>query len=110
LLAELPYRIVIFPSRKSPLTTANLWVSVTGTLGETSQISVPHGFLEFVFHVIFTNKNFKFEIDSLFSIFQHKNLGLLTSMRVGHDNFGASSKFLIEHIVARNEVTGHTFK
>ncbi|XP_059486887.1 DENN domain-containing protein 5B isoform X2 [Neocloeon triangulifer] len=87
---KLPYRIVIFPSRKSPLTTANIWVSVTGTLGETSQIAVPHGFLEFVFH--------------------HKNLGLLTSMRVGHDNYGASPKFLIEHIVARNEVTGHTFK
>lgn len=98
---------MIFPSRKSPLTTANLWVSVTGTLGETSQISVPHGFLEFVFHV--SNK-WCIVATVIQFLIQHKNLGLLTSMRVGHDNYGASAKFLIEHVVARNEVTGHTFK
>lgn len=31
-------------------------------------------------------------------------------MRIGHDNSGASTKWMVEHVVVRNEVTGHTFK
>lgn len=34
----------------------------------------------------------------------------MTTMRIGHDNTGPSNKWLIEHVVMRNEVTGHTFK
>lgn len=39
---------------------------------------------------------------------QHKNLGLLTSLRIGHD--GGAAKWMVEHVVVRNEVTGHTYK
>ena len=41
---------------------------------------------------------------------QYKNLGLLTTMRLGHDNTGPNNKWLVEHVVMRNEVTGHTYK
>jgi len=41
---------------------------------------------------------------------QYKNLGLLTTMRIGHDNSGPSHKWLVEQVVMRNEVTGHTYK
>lgn len=34
----------------------------------------------------------------------------MTTMRIGHDNAGTSNKWLIEHVVMRNEVTGHTYK
>lgn len=41
---------------------------------------------------------------------QHKNLGVLSTLRIGHDNTGLSPKWMVEHVVVRNEVTGHTFK
>lgn len=41
---------------------------------------------------------------------QHKNLGILTTLRIGHDNAGPSAKWLVEHVVVRNEVSGHTYK
>ncbi|KAK7085845.1 DENN domain-containing protein 5B, partial [Halocaridina rubra] len=87
-----PYRVVIFPSRKSSgaTTSANAWVSIGGTLGQTNNIPVPRGQVELVF--------------------QHKNLGLLTTLRVGHDNTGMSPKWMVEHVLVRNEVTGHTWK
>ncbi|XP_058466909.1 DENN domain-containing protein 5B isoform X2 [Malaya genurostris] len=89
---KLPYRVVIFPSKKgsAATTSSNVWIAISGTLGETQQISVPRHSLEFVFH--------------------HKTLGILTSLRIGHDDTGMSSKWLVEHVVVRNEVTGHTYK
>ncbi|XP_063223946.1 DENN domain-containing protein 5B isoform X2 [Bacillus rossius redtenbacheri] len=89
---KLPYRVVIFPSRKASAatTTANAWVAISGTLGETSPVPIPRGAQEFVFH--------------------HKNLGILTTLRVGHDNSGLSPKWMVEHVIVRNEVTGHTYK
>lgn len=41
---------------------------------------------------------------------QNKNLGVLTTMRIGHDNAGMSPKWMVEHILVRNEVTGHTYR
>ncbi|XP_058055954.1 DENN domain-containing protein 5A [Anopheles bellator] len=89
---KLPYRVVVFPSKKSSAatTSANVWIAISGSLGETQIINVPRHSLEFVFH--------------------HKTLGILTSLRVGHDDTGMSSKWLVEHVVVRNEVTGHTYK
>ncbi|XP_043648043.1 DENN domain-containing protein 5B isoform X1 [Drosophila teissieri] len=89
---KLPYRVVIFPSRKygSYHTSSNVWIMVSGTMNETQRVPVPKGSLEFIFH--------------------YKNLGLLTTMRIGHDNSGPSHKWLVEQVVMRNEVTGHTYK
>ncbi|KAH6924862.1 hypothetical protein HPB50_025760 [Hyalomma asiaticum] len=89
---EMPYRVVVFPSRKlsASTTSANAWVSISGTMGTTGLIPVPKQSLEFVYH--------------------HKNLGLLTTLRIGHDNAGLSPKWMIEHVVVRNDVTGHTYK
>lgn len=49
----LPYRVAIFPSHKTNAasTSANCWIAVSGTLGETQRVPVPRGILEFVFHV-----------------------------------------------------------
>jgi len=43
-------------------------------------------------------------------LLQHKNLGILTTLRIGHDNSGPSPKWMVEHVVVRNDVTGHTYK
>lgn len=37
-------------------------------------------------------------------------MGILTTLRIGHDNSGPSPKWMVEHILVRNEVTGHTYK
>ncbi|XP_033217392.1 DENN domain-containing protein 5B isoform X4 [Belonocnema kinseyi] len=89
---KLPYRVVIFPSRKASAatTSANSWIAISGTLCETKPVPIPKGGLEFVFH--------------------HKNIGVLSTLRIGHDNTGISPKWMVEHVVVRNEVTGHTFK
>ncbi|XP_025162444.1 DENN domain-containing protein 5B isoform X3 [Harpegnathos saltator] len=89
---KLPYRVVIFPSRKASAatTSANSWIAISGTLCETNPVPIPKGALEFVFH--------------------HKNLGVLSTLRIGHDNTGMSPKWMVEHVVVRNEVTGHMFK
>ena len=31
-------------------------------------------------------------------------------MRIGHDNAGMSPKWMVEHVLVRNEVTGHTYR
>jgi len=65
-------------------------VTVSGTLGETGCLSVPKNNLE--------------------SVFQHKNLRLLTTLHIGHDNSGVSPKWIVDYLIVRNEVTGHAIK
>ena len=31
-------------------------------------------------------------------------------MRIGHDNAGMSPRWMVEHVLARNEVTGQTYR
>lgn len=107
--------MVIFPSRKygSYNTSSNVWIIVSGTSNETQRVPVPKGSLEFIFHVCFIYCSFILKTDvfmqNIFYI-KYKNLGLITTMRIGHDNSGAANKWLVEHVVMRNEVTAHTYK
>ena len=41
---------------------------------------------------------------------QCQNLGKLTTVQIGHDNTGLYAKWLVESVVVRNEITGHTYK
>ncbi|CAH2062861.1 unnamed protein product, partial [Iphiclides podalirius] len=87
---KLPYRVLIVPSRKASQTTANCWLSISGANGEsTPKIPIPRNTNEFVFH--------------------HKNLGILSTLRIGHDNSGLSPRWLLDQVFVRNEVTGHTY-
>ncbi|XP_044255618.1 DENN domain-containing protein 5B [Tribolium madens] len=85
----IPYRIVINPNKKSATTSANVWVVLSGTLSETRRIPVP--------------KLINFE-------YKHHNLGVLTTLRIGHDNSGLYAKWMIDYVLVRNEITGHTYK
>ena len=42
--------------------------------------------------------------------FWAKNLGIITSLRLGHDNTGNNPNWLIEHVVIKNEFTGQAYK
>lgn len=87
-----PYKVLIFPSLKfgCSTTSANPWINFAGHMGETGVIEIPKGVLEF-------------------SV-EHKNLGVLTTLRIGHDNGGLTPKWLVEYVLVRNEISGHTYK
>lgn len=41
---------------------------------------------------------------------QCQNLGRLTTVQLGHDNAGLLAKWLVDCVMVRNEITGHTYK
>merc|ERR1719348_798750 len=86
------YQVLIFPSQRSgaALSSANLWLHMVGTHTETDYLQVPRGVIHFSFWA--------------------RNLGLITSLRLGHDNAGLTPNWLVEHVLVRNEFTGHCFK
>lgn len=88
----IPYRVWIFPKKQLSgvsQTSANVHVIISGELACTGKISVPKGCTEFTF--------------------QHQNLGVLTTMALGHDNAGMLPKWLVDFLLIRNEVTGQAY-
>uniref|UniRef100_A0A671WDQ8 DENN domain containing 5A n=1 Tax=Sparus aurata TaxID=8175 RepID=A0A671WDQ8_SPAAU len=88
----IPYHVVVVPSKKlgGSMFTANPWVCVSGELAETGVLQVPRNTLEITFEC--------------------QNLGKLTTVQMGHDNTGLYAKWLVECVMVRNEITGHTYK
>ncbi|KAJ8271496.1 hypothetical protein COCON_G00103550 [Conger conger] len=88
----IPYHVVVIPSKKlgGSMFTANPWICVSGELAETGVLQVPKNTLEITFEC--------------------QNLGKLTTVQMGHDNSGLYAKWLVECVLVRNEITGHTYK
>ncbi|KAM6320954.1 DENN domain-containing protein 5B isoform 1-T1 [Aegotheles albertisi] len=88
----IPYRSVIIPIKKlsNAITTSNPWICVSGELGETGVMQIPKNHLEMTFEC--------------------QNLGKLTTVQIGHDNSGLLAKWLVDCVMVRNEITGHTYK
>jgi len=86
------YQVLLFPSQRSgaSLSSANLWLHLVGTHAETDLLQVPRGVIHFSFWA--------------------KNLGLVTSLRLGHDNSGLTPHWLVEHVLVRSEFTGQTYR
>merc|ERR1719431_1176823 len=86
------YQVRIFPSQRSgsSLSSASLWLHLVGSHGETDYLQVPRGVIHFSFWA--------------------RNLGVLTSLRIGHDNAGLTPNWLVEHVLVRNEFTGQVYK
>ncbi|OQV17834.1 DENN domain-containing protein 5A [Hypsibius exemplaris] len=83
-----PYRVVFVPSRKySSSMPATFWFCLGGALGDSGSITATKSGLQMVF--------------------QRKNLGLLTTIRIGLDKNSSNTKCLVDYILVRNEVTGH---
>ncbi|XP_039253169.2 DENN domain-containing protein 5B-like [Styela clava] len=88
----IPYRVWIFPKKQLSgisQTSANVYIMISGELACTGVISVPKNCLEFSF--------------------QQQNLGVLTTMILGHDNAGMLPKWLVEYAIVRNEVSGQAY-
>ncbi|XP_056134136.1 DENN domain-containing protein 5A isoform X2 [Lampris incognitus] len=88
----IPYHVVVVSSKKlgGSMFTSNPWVCVSGELAETGVLQVPRNTLEITFEC--------------------QNLGKLTTVQMGHDNTGLYAKWLVECVVVRNEITGHTYR
>ncbi|XP_068573149.1 DENN domain-containing protein 5B-like isoform X2 [Cebidichthys violaceus] len=88
----IPYRVVIIPIKKlsNTMTTSNPWVCVSGELGDSGIMQIPKNVLEMTFDC--------------------QNLGKLTTVQLGHDNAGLLAKWLVDCVMVRNEITGHTYK
>uniref|UniRef100_A0AAQ4S5Y6 DENN domain containing 5A n=1 Tax=Gasterosteus aculeatus aculeatus TaxID=481459 RepID=A0AAQ4S5Y6_GASAC len=101
----IPYHVVVVSSKKlgGSMFTANPWVCVSGELAETGVLQVPRNTLEITFEVYCPFCHFSCD-----EVCQ--NLGKLTTVQMGHDNTGLYAKWLVECVVVRNEITGHTYK
>ncbi len=102
-------QVLIFPSTKSSAApcSANIFLHVIGSHGETPLIQVS-------FRTNRSSKRF-IALALCFSqvprgvihfAFWCRNLGVITSLRLGHDNVGSNPGWLIEHVLVRNEFTG----
>nr|CAH8869258.1 unnamed protein product [Trichobilharzia regenti] len=89
---EVIYEIFICNGRKHSggvTSTANAWIKIHGHFGSTQLIAVPRG------HNLIEIKN--------------RNLGLLSTIQVGHDNSGSAPKWFIEFILVYNRMTNHLY-
>ncbi|XP_058511728.1 DENN domain-containing protein 5B isoform X2 [Ochotona princeps] len=88
----IPYRSVIIPIKKlsNAIITSNPWICVSGELGDTGVMQIPKALLEMTFEC--------------------QNLGKLTTVQLGHDNSGLLAKWLVDCVMVRNEITGHTYR
>lgn len=96
-MTSIPYRIVIVPmSGAGTLTRKNsflprLWITVFGSIGEAEKI----------------------QVKKIEQLIEHKNLGILRTLRIGIDGSTStlsSSKLHLDCVWIRNEVTGHAYK
>ncbi|CAD5212281.1 unnamed protein product [Bursaphelenchus okinawaensis] len=68
--------------------SSGVWIMCAGTLGSTQKIAMPPNSLQFTF--------------------DHKNLGILTTLRIGHRE--KISKWLLQYVLVRNNITGQLYK
>ncbi|XP_049892002.1 DENN domain-containing protein 5B-like isoform X3 [Epinephelus moara] len=102
----IPYRVVIIPIKKlsNAMTTSNPWVCVSGELGDSGIMQIPKNVLEMTFDSAFRPHT------HICALFKCQNLGKLTTAQLGHDNAGLLAKWLVDCVMVRNEITGHTYR
>ncbi|XP_028972780.2 DENN domain-containing protein 5B isoform X4 [Esox lucius] len=102
----IPYHAVIIPIKKlsNAMTTSNPWVCVSGELGDSGVMQIPKNVLEMTFDSAFRPHT------HISTMFKCHNLGKLTTVQLGHDNSGLLAKWLVDCVMVRNEITGHTYK
>ncbi|XP_028809705.1 DENN domain-containing protein 5B isoform X4 [Denticeps clupeoides] len=103
---NIPYRAVIVPIKKlsNAMTTSNPWVCVSGELGDSGVMQIPKNVLEMTFESAFRPHT------HITVLFKCQNLGKMTTVQLGHDNSGLLAKWLVDCVMVRNEITGHTYK
>ncbi|XP_051546794.1 DENN domain-containing protein 5B isoform X3 [Myxocyprinus asiaticus] len=102
----IPYRAVIIPIKKlsNAMTTSNPWLCVSGDLGDSGILQITKNVLEMTFDSAFRPHT------HISIAYKCQNLGKLTTVQLGHDNSGFLAKWLVDCVMVRNEISGHTYK
>uniref|UniRef100_A0A0X3NW61 DENN domain-containing protein 5A n=1 Tax=Schistocephalus solidus TaxID=70667 RepID=A0A0X3NW61_SCHSO len=88
--AELIYRISVVTGRKQiGRCSAAVWISLRGHLGSSGTIEL--------------------ERSGTYVEFKHRNLGILNTLRIGHDNAGLTPKMFVEAVLVSTPLTGHVY-
>nr|CDS27730.1 RUN [Hymenolepis microstoma] len=96
--AQMTYRVVVITGgmtggtrSRLPLTSsANVWVCLRGHLGNSGHIHLSRASPTYV-------------------EFSHENLGILSTLLIGHDNAGFSPNMFVEAVIVITPLTNHTY-
>ncbi|CAF1388450.1 unnamed protein product [Adineta ricciae] len=92
---DIIYHITVVPAKTRTTgissTTANPYIALAGVLGSTKVVPL-------------LSKN------SSEVRLKHKNLGQLTTLRIGHDNSGLMPRWHIDHVIVRNQLTNNRYR
>ncbi|KAI6224965.1 hypothetical protein M3Y95_00808400 [Aphelenchoides besseyi] len=81
---------VLFVGTLDRFQSAAVWLICSGSLGATNAIHLPPNSLQFTF--------------------DHKNLGILTTLRIGFNAREKSAKWFLDYVIVRNNITAQTFR
>uniref|UniRef100_A0A8R1TK21 DENN domain-containing protein 5A n=1 Tax=Onchocerca volvulus TaxID=6282 RepID=A0A8R1TK21_ONCVO len=93
---KMQYHVLLVNHNSRSVISWPVWIIITGSLCSTTQIELKQGILDFTF--------------------DYRNLGILSTLRIGHGNLnvsnsnGASPKWFLDYILVRNEITGQSYR
>ncbi|KAK0393233.1 hypothetical protein QR680_000107 [Steinernema hermaphroditum] len=92
---KMQYEILLVTGNTKHLASAGAWILLAGSLNSTPIIPLPTGSLQFTF--------------------DHMNLGVLSTLRIGHDRekiekSGTPPKWFLDYVIVRNQITSQTYR
>ncbi|VDO28728.1 unnamed protein product, partial [Onchocerca flexuosa] len=91
---KMQYHVLLVNRNSRSVISCPVWIIITGSLCSTTPIELKQGILDFTF--------------------DYRNLGILSTLRIGHGNLnvsnGASPKWFLDYILVRNEITGQSYR
>ncbi|VDM60152.1 unnamed protein product [Angiostrongylus costaricensis] len=113
-VAKMDYQVVIVTGNWRG-SLPPVWVTVGGSLCSSPQINLPANTPLFKFDVgVFASFTLTMRAKDLRTeliLLQHKNLGVLSTLRIGHAlGHEKPPKWYLEYVIVRNEVTGQMYR
>ncbi|TMS40156.1 hypothetical protein L596_006573 [Steinernema carpocapsae] len=92
---KMQYEVLLVTGNAKNLLSAGVWILLAGSLGTTPIIQLQSGSLQFTF--------------------DHQNLGVLSTLRIGHDReklekSGTPPKWFLDYVIVRNQITSQTYR
>ncbi|KAM3719479.1 DENN domain-containing protein 5A [Dirofilaria immitis] len=91
---KMQYRVLLVNRNSRSVISWPVWITITGSLCSTNPIELKRGILDFTF--------------------DYRNLGILSTLRIGHGNLnvsnGAPPKWFLDYVIVRNEITGQSYR
>ncbi|EJD76428.1 DENN domain-containing protein 5A, variant [Loa loa] len=91
---KMQYHVLLVSRNSRSIISWPVWIIITGSLCSTTAIELKQGILDFTF--------------------DYRNLGMLSTLRIGHGNLnvsnGASPKWFLDYVLVRNEITGQSYR